>query len=338
MRAVASPEPDKVEIVDVPMPSVRDYECLVRVEACGLCNGTDLKIISGKLSGMSVDYPVILGHEGVGEVVEVGSAVRNIEVGQRFLNPHGRLEPGTPYSRMFAGMVEYAIVQDHAAMDEMGVDRAEYTGFAARPVPDGIPPADCGVLLQLKECYSAVLNFGVEAGMDVLVFGDGPAGVGLVTFSRLVDAGWVGCVGHHDERLERAETAGADLAVNTNETDLDKAIGDRRFDVVIDAVGSTSIIKRASQLLKPRGKVGVFGVLKKDDAHISLLDLSNNTAVHMLNWPQGEHELHGEVVEMVLDGRLDPGVFYSHVMPMEQAADAVHAVKTREAVKVVLRM
>ena len=68
MKAVAAVAPGRVEIVEIPRPEVREYECLVKVRACGLCNGTDLKIIDNEVGTTPVEYPVILGHEGVGEV------------------------------------------------------------------------------------------------------------------------------------------------------------------------------------------------------------------------------------------------------------------------------
>ncbi len=338
MKAVAAPRKGKVEVVDVPMPHVEDYEALVRVRACGLCNATDLKIIDDHLSNWKVDYPVILGHEGVGEVVEVGSKVRNIQVGDRFTNPYGRIEPGTPYNRMWAGMVEYAIVQDQEVAEELGVDRSRRVG--ARPrVPADVSFADASILLTLKECYSGIHNPGFEEGMDVLVYGDGPVGRALVRFMRLGGAGWLGCVGHHDDRLKGVkEVGGADLVVNSHREDVDDALGEREFDMVIDAVGSTQIILESSARLKPGGKVCVYGVLKPDDCTISLLELKNHTAVHMLNFPHREGAVHAEVVEMVQSGRIDPRNYYSHTVPIEEAPRGVEMIRSREALKVVFTM
>ena len=54
---------------DMPMPKYGDYDALVKIESCGVCAGTDTKIIHGKFKGVD-NYPVVLGHEGVGRVVE----------------------------------------------------------------------------------------------------------------------------------------------------------------------------------------------------------------------------------------------------------------------------
>jgi threonine dehydrogenase-like Zn-dependent dehydrogenase len=336
MKAVAVVEIGRVEVVDIPKPNIRDYECLVKMTASGLCNSTDLKIIHDEISTMKVPFPVILGHEGVGEVVEIGPKVRNIKVGDRLLNPAGRLEPGTPYQSMWANMKEYSIVQDHKVMEELGIDRKEFIGGAARMIPKEISDADAGVLLTLKENYSAIGNFGFQPGMDVLIYGDGPVGLGLVKFLKMRGVNWVGCVGHHDKRLDYIrEKGGADLLVNSKSANVPEAVGERRFDLVIDAVGATKIILEGNKLLKPGGRLCVYGVLKPKDSHIDLLTLRNHTSLHMLNFPYREQDCHDEIVQLILDKKINPKDFYSHVIPVEDAAKGVEMIVNREALKVV---
>ncbi|MCX7013797.1 MAG: alcohol dehydrogenase catalytic domain-containing protein [Candidatus Sumerlaeota bacterium] len=337
MKAVAATSPGKVEIVDIPMPRVAEYECLVRNRACGLCNGTDLKIIDDEVQDRRVPFPVLLGHEGVGEVVEVGAKVRTYKVGDRVLNPGGRIEPGTPFTSMWANMKEYSVVQDHVAMQEMGM-RGRGPG-ATRLIPREISFEDGGVILVLKECWSAVRNFGCRPGAEALIYGDGPAAQALARFLKLEGAAFVACVGHRPDRLKRIlERGQADMVVNAHTESLDDCLKDRRFDLAIDAVGSPAVIRESARRLKPGGKVGVFGVIHKKDCSLSLLDLPNHVSVHMLNWPYQEHSTHDELVRAILDGRIDPKDYYSHVMPLDDAARAVEMVRSREAYKVVLKI
>jgi L-iditol 2-dehydrogenase len=338
MKAVAVISPGKVEVVDLPMPAMAAYECLVRVTASGLCNSTDLKIIDGEIGAMTVPYPVILGHEGVGEVVEIGSKVRNWQVGDRMLNPYGRIAPGTPYQRMWACMMEYAIVQDGEVMDEIGSAKGDYVFRKQGLLPAEIPPQDCGVLLTLMEVYSGVRNFGVAPGFEVLVYGDGPVGLGLCAFCRRQGARWVGCVGHHPHRLEKIGRLGrADVLINSHTQDVSAVVGDRKLDLVIDAVGSVAIIKEGAVLLKPGGTIGAYGVLKKKYADLNLVELPNNVNLHMLNFPYQERAVQDELVAMILKGELNPKDFYSHVLPIDDAPRAVEMVRKRAAFKVVFK-
>lgn len=84
MLSVAVVKPDQVELVDIPIPTPGPYEARIRSEAACLCNATDRKLIEGHFPGVE-DYPLILGHETVGIVEQVGEKVRNFKVGDRLV-------------------------------------------------------------------------------------------------------------------------------------------------------------------------------------------------------------------------------------------------------------
>ena len=131
MKAIAVTDIGKLEFVELPMPRVREYECLVKITACGLCNGTDLKHIDGTLENIVQNYPVILGHEAVGEVVEVGPKVKNFRVGDLITDPVPAVEDER-YDAGCAGFCEYGVVQDLAAMAELGLGPSAERRFARR--------------------------------------------------------------------------------------------------------------------------------------------------------------------------------------------------------------
>ena len=86
MLSVAVLEPGKVEIVDLPRPSPGPYEALVRNEIAFICNATDRKLLQGIFPGVGPDqYPLLLGHESVGIVEEVGGRVRSFRPGDRLV-------------------------------------------------------------------------------------------------------------------------------------------------------------------------------------------------------------------------------------------------------------
>lgn len=338
MKAVAVTQPGHVEVVDLPRPEIEPYEALARVHVCGLCNGTDLKIIDDHISDMKVPYPVILGHEGVAEIVEVGSAVKNIAVGQRYLNPRAKIDPSTGYNRMWAGMSQYAVVPDWRLMQEMNLPDAPQGPGPTLEIPAEIDYADGAVMLGLKEALSALRNFGLAPGGQLLIYGDGPVGLALALFARILDAGWVGVIGHREARLERIRNiAQPDLAINSHEANVENALEGQLFDIVVDGVGSVKVIAEASHRCKPGGRVGGFGVLSQEKSHMSLLELKNHTLYHKLNFPYREHETHEELVEMVLAGRVRLKDFYEHVVPVEQVAQAVQMVRDRQTLKAVLQ-
>ena len=101
MRAVAVLEPGKIDLVDIPRPSPGPYEALIKSEIAFICNATDRKVVQGHFPGMGPEaYPLILGHETVGRVVEVGAKVSSFKIGDRVL---GGLLPKTRGLRLRMG-------------------------------------------------------------------------------------------------------------------------------------------------------------------------------------------------------------------------------------------
>lgn len=337
MKAVVVRSPTDIAVEELPKPQIAEYECLVRIEACGLCNGTDLKIIDNSLDFHEVHYPTVLGHEQAGTIVETGPAVRTYRVGQKFTNPNSRVPEGLGISRSFGGMMEYGIVQDRAVMYEMGLAESPKQSPQVCEIPESISCVDAGVILTLKENYSCLDNFGFRPGMDVLVYGDGPVGLGITRFLRLKNAANVVCVGHHTDRLARVtEISQVERTIDSSRERVEDALEGATFDLVIDAVGSTKVVQEGVRFLKPRGLLGVYGVIKKGHDGFNLYDLPNNRRIHMLTLPYREHDYHDEIIRMIEDGTIDPKDYYSHVLPAEEINEALAKTKSREALKVVL--
>lgn len=345
MKAIAVLREGEVAVVDLPLPTYGDYECLVRTHACGFCSSTDMKIIQNHLADVTVQYPTILGHEGAGEIVAVGKKVKNFHVGDRVTCSRGMYVQGTDYTFTWGEMSQYAVAHDVKAMVEAGIDLSKatpgktLTTYPVRLIPDGMSYEDAVMILTFEENYSALLNFGLQPGMDLLVWGDGTIAKGLSYFAKLLGAGSVCCAGHHDEKLrEIQDYAGVDLTINTKRENMEEALGGRQFDMVIDAVGSMAVIKEAFKYLKNNGKVCVYGVLSKDAANLNLFDMKNNTSLQLLTWPEDEHRVHDIIVDLIREGKLVPSESYSHVMPYTEIKKVVEMIRNREATKIILNM
>ena len=342
MRSVAVLAAGRVQIVkDVPVPKPEGYEALVRVHACGFCNGTDFQIIKGTLpshEGMQ-PFPTLLGHEGAGEVVELGPKARHIRLGDRFLHPNLRSAPGNGYSKTYGGMSEYGLVVDYQAMREDGYEGPlPFSGKCAR-VPRTWEYTDIAMLLSLSESLSAAKNYGVGPGSRALVYGAGPMGLALMKYMRILGGKEIVAVDRLDDRLERAgRICGIDQAVNTAREDIHAALGERQFDVAVDAVGASGILLEASSFLKSGGRVGSMGVLRQGDTCVDITRLKNNTMIQLLNLPCGEYAVMEENIRMIEEGRIDPRQFYSHVLPLEEIETCLELVRRKEALKVILTM
>ena len=349
MKAVLVTAPNVVEVMDAPMPVWNEYECLVEVKACGICSSTDLKIIHRdhpESPEHPMRYPAILGHEAVGEIVELGGRVRNFKLGDRVLVPFSNIGhiPDARYDVKFGAMTEYSVAPDLIAMQEDRFDNihseryADPKDFFCQTFPDDISYLDGAMILPFKETYSAVRNMELKAGMDVLIFGDGSVGMGLAHFVNTYNVHSNIVIGHHDSRLAKVtDVAKPSMTINAKKGEMEKIEG-RKFDVVIDAVGSNGIVRQGVKLLKPGGKLVEIGVLPKDKADISLFDIPNFTSVMMHSYPYKEHGTHDEVIALMRSGFIRAADYYSHVMPIDDAAEGVRLLETREAFKVILTM
>ena len=341
MKAVVVVEANKVESRDdVPVPELRDYECLVKTHACGFCNGTDLQVIGGTIeeSGGFMGFPTVLGHEGSSEVIQIGPKVRHIRIGDRYIHNNLRPDVGNGYTKTYGSMAQYGLVVDHQAMLEDGYKPSEIPFWKKQEeFPKDIDYIDGAMLLSLAESHSAAYNFGTKEGDHILIYGSGPMGTALALFMKILGAEEVVIVDSVPERLENAKrVAHVDRTVNFVETPLKEALGEQLFDLVVDAVGRSSILVEGSQYLKPYGKVCSLGVLRKDDLLINVGRLKWNTSLHMLNWPYGEYDILPETIKLIQAGKVNPKDFYSHVLPFTEVNRAAELVRTRQALKCIL--
>jgi len=347
MKAVAVMELGKIRVVDIPLPVYGDYECLVRVRACGICSSTDLKIVHNEhpeVPGFPLNFPVILGHEGVGEIVALGKKVRYLKIGDRVTCPANFFSlPDCGYCIGYGGMCEYAVALDYRAAKEDGRQSwafqmcPEEEDFITKLFPEDISFVDAAMILTFKENYSALINFGIRDGMDVAVFGDGAVGTGLLKFLSAYKVGSSVCIGHHQDRLDKIKRIAAPgMLINAKTDDVDAMLNGKKFDIVIDAVGRVEIIRQGAKLLKPGGKVCVLGVLPKGKSALDLYDIPNFTAVQVLSYPCREFRWQQEIIELMRSGFVKASDFYSHVMPVDEAPEAFRLLEAREAFKVIL--
>ena len=325
---------------DVPMPVIGPYDALVRIETCGFCNGTDTRIINGELTREQKfePYPTVLGHEAAGIVLEVGSKVRNIAVGEKRIAVRGSNTAGTRYSSTHGQMAEYGMISDWPVIAAAGLPVPDEAWTSPALLPDDFDLVDAGVLLPLCECMSAVRHFGIGPNTDVLIYGAGPMGLALMQYMRIEGAKSITCIDNVPSRLEAAKRiAKVDRVINFSTENVNSVLKNELFDRVVDAVGLSSVVNEASHRLRPFGTVCSLGVLRKDDNTVNLTTLKNNTRVHMLNFPYKEYDVLDENIDLIRRGLVNPKDYYSHILPMEQVEEALRLVNEKQAVKVILR-
>ena len=323
---------------DIPRPQVTDYTAVVKTIACGLCNGTDMKLKEGHLNGF-YSYPAVLGHEAVGRVLECGDKVTSFRPGDLVLRSGLDEMPG--YHSLWGSFAEYGRVVDYEAMARDHAPGTTIDTISQQVIPETIDPVDGVMMITLKEVCSAVKRLGVFPGAKVAVTGCGPVGLSMVAFCKLAGASFVAMSGHHDDRMRTACKLGADLVVNSKTADFKseilKAVPEK-LDFYIDAVGRCDVVSEALSLIKDDGVVGVYGIGLEEDKGICWNQGPYNFRLHSVQWPIPEVEasVHDYVVEKVLDHSIDLRDFVTHRLPIQEFQQGFELVRNRKGLKVSL--
>lgn len=340
MKTLICEKDGSLHIGEVSVPGIDDYRALVKVEACGVCNGTDIKIIHGKLKNYD-EYPAILGHEGVGRVVKKGSKVTSFEIGDLVLLPF--LEGSTDgYYSAWGAYSEYAVVGDAAAMikDGKGPGTPDFSEgyYAQQVVPKNINAVNATMIVTFREVLSAIKHFGFTPNSNVVIFGAGPVGLSFIKFSKLLGLKNVIVFDIADTKVDEALSMGADYAFNSKNVDVTekvRSIVPEGVDFVVDAVGNNGLINQAMELIKDHGKICCYGISPKLDMVLDWSKAPYNWSLKFVQWPSKleESEANAQIINWINMGVLNPQDFISHVIDFENITSAFEMIEQRKPTK-----
>ena len=339
MKSYVVYEDQSCKIVDnMPMPKYGDYDALVKIESCGVCNGTDTKIIHGKFKGID-KYPVVLGHEGVGRVVAKGEKVTTFAIGDLVLMPYWSDVP-EGYSSGWGTYSEYNIVTDAAAQEKDGIIPEEFS-YGQRKLPADFDPVDAAMIITFREVLSTMKAFGFEENKSLVVLGLGPVGLSFVQFAKLT--GMIIAIDISDEKLELAKKRGADFVINSKKQDIVKTVREvcpNGVDFALDAVGITSFINTALEIIKPDAKVCIYGISENMSETVDWSRCPYNWTLHFHQFPskKAESDAHNQIVSWIQAGILNPSDYISHVYDFEDIDKAFENIKNHvPMMKMVIR-
>lgn len=247
MRLLKIHNVNDVRLDEYQRPEAGDNDVVVKMKACGIC-GSDLSYI--KHGGIPTPGTITaLGHEGAGEIMQVGSGVEGIDVGQRVI-----VNPMQTPSNIGSGGPEGAFTE------ELLVREAKL-GASILPIPEGIPYDVAAMCEPLAVAMHGVNRAEVKAGDKAVVFGCGPIGLGMVLW--LVDRGIdVVALDLAPERRERALALGAQAALDPTQIDLREELAKLHgevpsygrvgvgTDAFIDAAGAPNILSEVVAMAK----------------------------------------------------------------------------------------
>jgi alcohol dehydrogenase len=268
MHALVYHGPGEKAWEEVPKPTLQDdTDAVVKVDAVTIC-GTDLHILKGDVPAVTDGR--VLGHEAVGTVEEVGSAVKNVRPGDKVLVSCITACGACRYCRegSYGQCVNGGgwILGHKIDGTQAEYVRVPFADTSTHPSPDGVSDEQLLMLADiLPTGYEVgVLNGAVQPGDVVAVVGAGPIGLAAIMGARLFSPAHVVAIDLADSRLEAAKQFGADVTVNNGREDPGEIIAGLTdglgADVAMEAVGVPPTFELAAKLIRPGGRVANIGV------------------------------------------------------------------------------
>ncbi len=315
MRAIVLNAANEVHLEDVRQPSPEAGETLIQVLHSGIC-GTDLKIFQGSIP---VDYPRIMGHESVGEVVEGEKSSASVIVDPVY-------SCGTCYVCL-AGQLNLCPNGGLIGRDVDG-GFAEYLAAPTRNVyalPDEIDPAEAPLLQPMTTCLHAQRLARIIPGEAVIVMGLGVTGLLHVQLAKAYGANPVIGITRSQQKLELAERLGADLTLQPDEHARERvleATEGRGADLVIESVGKLSILAQAIDLARIGGRLLAFGIYTEKEGALPFYDFYFKE-LNLINARAAKAQDFPACIELVRRGavRLKPVI--SHSLPLDEMCQAL---------------
>jgi 2-desacetyl-2-hydroxyethyl bacteriochlorophyllide A dehydrogenase len=316
--------PGETQVVDAPKPTVGPADVLVKIRACGIC-GTDTLFISmGGIPGHDGGMP--LGHEPAGEVVEIGSDVVGIAVGDHVVinpmaAPNGIIGNGAPSG----ALSEYLLLENAVR------------GTSLEVVPDHIPFEVAALNEPMAVARHGVNRCDPKPSDKVVIFGAGPIGLGATIAFKSVGVSHVVVADLIPARLEKALKVGADAVINSAEEDVAARLlelhgegasmfgGKVDTDIYFDAAGAPVVVETALAFAKTGARLCVVAV-HKQPVSVDFLNLMSNeiSIVGSMGYPKEIFE----VTEDLIANWEKYAVIISHTIPFDDVNDALKTATT----------
>ncbi|MBI4610797.1 MAG: alcohol dehydrogenase catalytic domain-containing protein [Candidatus Rokubacteria bacterium] len=330
MKAAVLYGPRDLRVEPAPDPAPGAGEALVRVRAAGLC-GTDYRIWSGD---RVVRYPLIMGHEFVGEVAAVGESVTHVRRGDRVA-----VEPN--YS---CGTCPLCLEGNRnlcAQRTAVGIDVsggfAQLARVPARccwPAPSGLSPEQLLLTEPLAVVVRAVTRGEVKPDMTAAVLGVGTLGLLALQVLRARGAR-VLAVGRTERRLTLARQLGAEAVhalASGPGSEAARAFCNREgVDVVVETAGTPEAVSEAIELVRPGGRVVLTG-LPHEPSRVNFFSVVRRelTLIGSMIY-QDEFP---EAMRLLRDGVVIPGPLVTHRFPLDAVQEAFAAHRQPDSIKV----
>lgn len=331
----------KMVLKDVPKPSIKKNEVLVRVKACGICQ-TDYSAYTGRRTNWNP--PMILGHEISGIVEDVGEEVENWKPGDEVI-----LSPVISCGECDncrLGLGHYCrngkVIGGEGQKIVLPGGFAEYLSVPTSVLykkPQNITFESAALAEPLAGSYKGMIEYSnLRLGEDVVIIGAGAMGLLLLELAVAGGAGNTIVIDVVNERLKKAKELGATHVINSKEVDPKEAVYDiipNGPDIVFEAAGVLEAARLAFELTRRGTRVNMFGVIIPGDIPVSPAEIHFNETRVDASFSVNPRVM-TKAISLMEKGKVDPGKIVTHKFPLKEIHKALEAMESPERIKVVI--
>ena len=316
--------PGETQVIDVPKPAVGPADALVKMRACGICGSDAFYISIGGIPPRQGHTP--LGHEPAGEVVEVGSDVTGIAVGDHVvINPMAAPSGIIGNGGATGALADYLLIENAVR------------GTSLEIVADHIPFEVAALNEPMAVARHGVNSCQPKPSDKVVVFGAGPIGLGATIGFKSAGVSHVVVADLLPARLEKALAVGADAVINSATDDVAQRLielhgavesifpGKVGTDIYFDAAGAPAVINTALAAAKPGARLGVVAV-HKQPVPVDFVNIMSNeiTIVGSMGYPDEIFEVTRDIVA----NWEKYAAIVSHTIPFDDVDEALRMAST----------
>jgi len=320
----------KMGAIQEPDPVIqKDTDVIVKVTHVGVC-GSDMHLYEeGHIGDNWVDYPFVLGHEGAGIVEELGTGVRHVKPGDRIA-----IEPA-----QFCGQCDQCMAgRPHTCRKLVflgspgqvaGIlsEKIVIPGRCCFPLPDMLSNERACLAEPLSISIWAVDLSGINPGSDIAILGSGPIGMCLLLYARQQGVKNIYVSDKIDNRLEKAEKAGAGWTGNPDNEDIVDTILKKEplgLDCVFDCCGKQEAMDQAVDLVKPGGKIMIVGIPEFDN-WLFPTDKTRRKELCIQNVRRQNDRLK-KAIDLIAEGKVDTDQLVTHRFSFPRTNEAFELV------------
>ena len=322
MKSLIAYGNDLVEIIESADLQIAADEVLVTPIIAGVC-GTDLEIISSKIDPDFVRYPIVIGHEWCGRVLALGSEVTSVKVGDRVVGEG--IIPCGECVECLGGNTNRCLIYDEIGFTKSGA-ASEQLVIEARLlhlIQDSVSNESAALVEPTAVVTQGILKVAPRKGSKVLIIGDGTIALIAARVVHNWEPAAVHMLGLKEGQSDLAGQAGADLFMTNTPTE--------KYDLIIEASGSSSRISESIRLLVRGGKLLLLGFTGAEVATQIFIDDVVNGDLSIISSFGYSQSAWKATVELLNSGKLDLTFLITHRFALADFAQAIAALRTAPA-------